>query len=223
MWRSLRRATRVSRMLAATEAGEQSPATSLPEGIAILGSHPATVMKAPFDKNWLIYACSPHNFEKRLLPRFDAWFEVHIPVADKTRADPYLRYVQTLPKVWMRDTEALPRYPGGILYPEDELRGVGEVVQGANGPQTNMLKVGKFSYFHFTSSIAYMMAKAIDDIDNGLAAPCLGLFGIMQASANEYVYQRPGIQYFIDQCWRRGIKTVAPDISRLFESPPENF
>ena len=34
-------------------------------GIAILGSHPATVMNAPFgDASWLIYACSPHNVEQ---------------------------------------------------------------------------------------------------------------------------------------------------------------
>ena len=64
------------------------------EGIAILGSHPKTVEHAPFDKSWLIYACSPHNIEKRTLPRVDQWFEVHVPIADKTRQYPYLKHLE---------------------------------------------------------------------------------------------------------------------------------
>jgi hypothetical protein len=83
------------------------------EGIAILGSHPATVMAAPFDDpKWIIYACSPHNFELRTLPRVLEWFEIHIPIADKTRGYPYLRYLESLPLVWMRDDDAIKLFPG---------------------------------------------------------------------------------------------------------------
>ena len=190
------------------------------DGIAILGSHPYTVMQAPFDKNWRIYACSPHNFEQRTLPRFDAWFEIHKPAADKTRAFGYLKYLEglTVP-VYMRDEEAMPHFPTAVLYPEAELRGTGEENEHS---QIVLTKLGKFSFFHFTSSIAFMMAKAIDDCDKE-GIKNIGLWGIMQASQTEYAYQRPGIQYFIDQCWRRDIKVTCPAESNLFEPMPENF
>lgn len=187
--------------------GELSPAASVPvqyKGIAILGSHPATVAMAPFDDpGWLIYSCSPHNFEKRTLPRFNEWFEVHIPLADRTRAYPYLRFLETVPLVWMRDKAAMHLFPGAKPYPEEEMK-------------------TKFSPFHFTSSIAFMLAKAIDDCER-MGIKQIGLFGIMQASANEFTYQRPGIQYLIWEATQRGIKVVAPDVSKLFEPPPEDF
>ena len=90
----------------------------VPDGIAILGSHPKTVGKAPFDENWLIYSCSPHNFEHRTLPRFDQWFEVHSPIADKTRAYPYLRFLESVENLWMRDKEASHLFPGATQYPD---------------------------------------------------------------------------------------------------------
>ena len=190
-----------------TEAGVvQAPAVSSSvtyEGIAILGSHPATVAQAPFDKPWLIYSCSPHNFEKRALPRFDEWFEVHIPLADKTRAYPYLRFLETVPLVWMRDKEAIHLFPGAKEYPEAEMK-------------------AEFGPFTFTSSIAFMLAKAIKDCER-LGIPRIGLWGIMQASPNEYAYQRPGIQNLIWEACKHKIKVVAPDISKLFDPPPEGF
>lgn len=174
------------------------------QGIAILGSHPATVQMAPFDKpDWLIYACSPHNFEKRQLPRFDAWFEVHIPVAHQTRAFNYLKYLETLPVVWMRDKESMHHFPGAVTYPEDAMK-------------------AEFGPFTFTSSIAFMLAMAIKECEKN-NIPQIGLYGIMQASPNEYTFQRPGIQNLIWEATKRGIKVIAPDISKLFEPPPEDF
>lgn len=192
-------------------AGEQSPASSF-EGIAILGSHPATVMMAPFDDpKWLIYACSPHNVEKRELPRCDEWFEVHVPVADSTRAYPYLRSLENLEKVWMRDKDAVHLFPGGKLIDEERLK-------------------NRFGPFHFTSSIAYIMAAAIEDCER-LDIENIALFGIMQSHPNEYTYQRPGVQHMIWEACRPdrkklGLKRLnvwAPDISKLFDPPPEDF
>ena len=176
----------------------------VPKGIAILGSHPATVMQAPFDDDWLIYACSPHNYEKRQLPRHDAWFEVHIPLTDQTRAYDYLKYLETLPLVWMRDQAAIKHFPGAKLYPEREM----------------IEKFGPF--FLDTSSIAYMLAKAISDCEeHGIKQ--IGMWGIMQASPNEYQYQRPGIQYFIQMAVNRGIKVLCPPESKLFEPQQVKF
>lgn len=173
------------------------------KGIAVLGSHPATVELAPFDdKDWLIYACSPHNFEHRTLPRWDAWFELHEPIADKTRAYPYLRWLETHETpVYMRDKEALPLFPTAVLLDEEALK-------------------ERFGPFTFTSSIAYMLAKAIVDAEEK-EIPAIGLWGIMQASETEYYNQRPGVQNLIWEATKLGMEVYAPDVSRLFE-PPKN-
>jgi len=193
-------------------------------GIAIMGSNPATVQEGPFDHDdWLIYGCSPHNlvFEAqdgsnpglRYLPggkradggrfRVDEWFEVHLPLADATRPYGYLRELEKLPLVWMRDAEGLSRIKGARKYPEKELK-------------------QRFGPFFFTSSIAFMLAKAIVDCER-LNIPRIGIWGVMQASETEYTYQRPGIQYFIQRATELGIQVIAPEASRLFEPPRESF
>lgn len=201
-----------------TKGGEQSSPISSYEGIAILGSHPATVGIAPFgDPRWLIYACSPHNFEKRTLPRFDEWFEIHRPVADKTRAYPYLKYLETLPLVWMRDKEAMGHFPGAREYPDQEM-------------------IDRFGPFKFTSSIALMQMRAIVECERlhaegKMPEPKIALFGIMQASPGEYTYQRPTIQELAweaskperDKLGLPRIRMIAPDVSHLFDPPPEDF
>jgi len=201
-------------------AGEAfSPAVSVkPQGILVLGSHPATKSKAPFDDNWLVYACSPDNSPFGFghgaspLPRVDVWFEVHVPVFDKSRPYQYLEWLSTLPKVYMRDRLAmamtLPNgqklFPTAELYPEKEIKDT-------------------FGPFTFTSSIAFQIAKAIVDIEAGLADRQIGIFGVMQASPNEYTTQRPGIQNLIWEATQRDIKVVVPRESRLFEPQPEDF
>lgn len=183
-------------------------------GIAVLGSHPATVATAPFDQpDWLIYACSPHNITMRSLPRWDQWFEVHAVAADQTRPYEYLRGLEQQarekhergenPVVWMRDREAVKHFPGGTLYPEAEMK-------------------EKFCPFLFSSSIAFMLAKAITDCER-YGIKQIGLWGVLQASDQEYAYQRPGTQYFIWEATRRGIKVLAARESNLFEPPPERW
>ena len=175
----------------------------IPSGIAILGSHPATVDQAPYDEDWLIYTCSPHNIEQRELPRFDEWFEIHLPMQDATRSYRYLRALEDVPLVWMRDKENMASFKGAKLYPEEELK-------------------EEFCPYMFTSSIAFIQAKAIKDCER-LGIKQMGLWGIMQASPNEYAYQRPGIQYFIWEAAERGIKVLAPEASKLFDPPKEIF
>lgn len=203
--------------VATAEGGEQSSPSSF-EGIAILGSNPATVMMAPFkDPRWIIWACSPHNYEKRQLPRFDEWFEVHPTLADQTRAYPYLRWLETLPVVWMRDDESIHLFPGAKRYPDEEMQ-------------------ARFGPFDFTSSIALMQMRAIVECERLYAEgkmpePKIAYFGIMQASPNEYTYQRPSIQHLAwegakeerEKLGLPRIHQIAPDVSKLWQPPPENF
>lgn len=164
--------------------------------------------EAPFaDQSWLIYACSPHNYQRpgsapEPIPRCDEWFELHRPLADATRPYPYLRFLESQPIVWMRDVEAIPWIKGAKPYPEAELK-------------------ERFGLFFFTSSIAYILAKAIVDCEEQ-NIPAIGIWGVMQASETEYRYQRPGIQHMIWEANRLGIKVMAPEPSRLFE-PPEDM
>jgi hypothetical protein len=199
------------------------------KGIAILGSHPATVEAAPFaDDGWLIYACSPHNVERRKLPRVTEWFEVHDVIEDPTRAFGYLKAISEMPFVWMRDQRALKsgNFPGAREYPPS-IKGT-STIQKVKVPQPNgsvaiqQIEVpngdGMFCPFQFTSSIAYMLAKAIVDCEReGIKQ--IGIWGVMQASETEYTYQRPGIQYFIWEATRRGIKVLANRESCLFDMP----
>ena len=171
--------------------------------IAIMGSHPATKRQAPFDDpDWKIWACSPHNFERGVLPRVDEWFEVHQPaLCEKTRKAPYQDYVRSLTgkiPVWVRDRK---EHPDALDYPEKEMK---ERFGGGN-----------FG-FPFTSSIAYIMAKAIVE-----KPEAIGLWGIMQASETEYAYQKPGIQHLFQVAHDEGIDIVVPEVSGLFNAPPD--
>jgi hypothetical protein len=161
------------------------------------------LIEAPPDGDWLIWSCSPHNVEHRELPRKDEWFEIHKPIADATRAYPYLRYLEGLPKVWMRDKEAIGLFPGAQEYPEKEMK-------------------QRFGPYCFTSSIAFIMAKAIVTCERE-KIPNIGLWGIMQASETEYTYQRPGIQNLIWEATKAGINVMAPLESNLFHLPAERF
>lgn len=211
------------------------------KGIAIVGSHPATVMSAPYgDPSWLIWACSPDNTpcgndpkNRRTLPRVDDWFEVHAPIEDPTRPYAYLNYISRYPRVWMRDVRVLQSglFPGALPYPEKELRGTDaagktmeQVAPGVYQEAVRPYPVGDglFCPWAFTSSIAYMLAKAIVDAERE-KIPAIGLFGILQASDNEYTYQRQGTQYFLWEAARRGIKVLVAPESRLAERPKDNW
>jgi len=187
--------------------------------IAIMGSNPKNKMQAPFDDpDWKIWACSTHNAPPHQeLPRVDEWFEVHVPHGDHTRPPEFLDWVRDLSTkipVWMRDRQG---FPDSKEYPEEELK-------------------ARFGPFFFTSTIAHMLAKAIVDIEKsrpmwrrvwmllgGKSADAIGLWGIMQASPNEWSYQRPGVQYFIQRAHDLGIKVVAPPEARLFRLPDNGW
>ena len=198
-------------------AGEipQPPVSPAPaskyKGIAILGSHPETKMQAPFDDpSWLIYACSPHNspyggLGASALPRVNQRFELHIPLSHPSRPYGYLRWLADQPEpLWLRDQEALRWFPGARLYPEAELK-------------------KRFGWPAFTSTIAYIAAKAIVDCEE-LGIPAIALFGILQATRTEYELHKTGTQQMIYEADKAGITVlVPPQAKHLIEPPPENW
>lgn len=101
--------------------------------IALVGCAPSYT-DAPFrDPEWTVWACSSKNM--RALPRWDAWFELHVPLGPNH----YVEWLRTLPIVYVREAAGLP---GEALYPEADMR-------------------ARFGPYFFTSSIAYMFALAI--------------------------------------------------------------
>lgn len=171
-------------------------ATAEPLKIALIGTAPSSRMLAPFaDPTWKIWACSPGN-QGNLLPRIDAWFEIHgnmLWPENKHYGEPYLNWLrqQTFP-IYMQSREWVPQ---AIPLPIDEL-------------------VAEFGPYFFTSSFSWMMAMAMK-----AGATEVALYGIDMASRDEYILQRPGAYYFFNEGRKRGIKFSAPYESDIMQPP----
>jgi len=166
-----------------------------PLKIALIGTAPSSRHLAPFnDPEWTIWACSPGN--QGNIPRVDAWFEVHSNLLwpeCEAYGKPYIEWLkqQTFP-IYMQDQRLIPH---AISLPIQEL-------------------VTEFGKYFFTSSFAYMLAMAIK-----AGASEIALFGIDMASKDEYILQRPGGHYFMQEAAKRGIKVSVPFESDLAQPP----
>jgi hypothetical protein len=80
----------------------------------------------------------------------------------------------------------------------------------------------KYGDFFFTSTIAWMMAMAIecmiasDEEDQHY----IGLWGVDMAATEEYGYQRAGCQFFAQVAQGLGIQVYVPPESDLLTPPP---
>lgn len=166
-----------------------------PLKIALIGTAPSSRDLAPFnDPSWTIWACSPGNMG--ILPRVDAWFEIHSNLLFpecRSYGEPYIAWLkqQKFP-IYMQDQRLVPN---ATPYPLD-------------------IMVAKYGKYFFTSSFAYMMAMAIE-----FGAAEIGLFGIDMASKDEYILQRPGGHFFMQTAAMRGIKVLIPNESDLGQHP----
>lgn len=170
--------------------------------IAIIGSAPSSIGLAPFDDpTWAIWCCSPAVFAYVAPKRSDVWFELHRwqpSEPGKSGAPgtkPYfspefaLFLAQHKGPVFM--SEIQPTIPPSVLY-----------------PYADMLE--KFGPYHFTSTIAWMLALAIEQ-----GPKTIGMFGVDMAAQSEWAYQRPGCQHFLGMAAALGINIVLPPESDL--------
>lgn len=163
--------------------------------VAIIGTAPSSRHLAPYnDPSWKIWACSAGN--KDMLPRVDCWFEIHSNLLWEEHAHfgrPYLDWLnqQSFP-VYMQDNTFVGR---AQTFPKNEL-------------------IAEFGRYFFTSSFAWMMAFAIKQ-----GAKEIGLWGVDMASRDEYILQRAGGQFFIQEAVRRGITVHIPKESDLAQPP----
>jgi hypothetical protein len=192
----------VSELVTPTQIVNSSPISApapivepAPLKIAMIGTAPSSRMLAPFnDPSWTIWACSPGNMN--VLPRVDAWFELHGNLhwpECKSYGEPYIEWLKrlTIP-VYMQNQQYLPH---AKTFPKEEM-------------------VAQFGRDFFTSSFAWMMAFAITQ-----GAKEIALYGIDMASRDEYILQRPGFYYFRQMALQRGIKVSAPNESDIMQPP----
>jgi hypothetical protein len=161
--------------------------------IAVCGSAPSSRLLAPFaDPNWEIWACSPQNYD---FPRIDAWFELHslnrklVP-----QNEPYHKALLAHPRVYVSAPD--PRLPNGIVL----------------NPQHLM---DKFGAYFFTSSLAWMMAMAIEQKPEKI-----GIWGVDMSATDEYGYQRAGMHYFMQKASEAGIEILIPPQADLANPIP---
>lgn len=162
--------------------------------IAICGSAPSSKKLAPFnDPEWDIWVCSDANGD---LPRADVVFELHdVSIFEAMpQLSSYMEWLKHQKKVYM--IEKLDRYPTSVEYPKARM-------------------IEKFGPYFFSSSIAWMMALAIDQ-----QPEAIGLFGVDMTASDEYAFQRPGCQYFIQKCHDLGIKIIVPPHSDIAQPAP---
>lgn len=193
--------------------------------IACLGSAPSSVRLAPFgNPEWQIWACSPGTYS--ILPRCDAFFELHrwepgvVGKPDTQRpwfSPEYVAWMGKQKLVWMY--EPVPELPGSKSIPYVEL-------------------TQRWGSYFWTSSLAYMLAMAMDAIieerqkrkasgmpqaqqDELAKGDAVGLWGVDMSATEEYGYQRAGCQHFLCEANRLGIGiTVPPESDLLRPMPP---
>lgn len=191
--------------------------------IALVGFASSTKDLAPYsDPEWAVVGMNQLN---RHIPRADAWFEIHKDYLDAvvpgTDHEAWLSGC-CLP-VFM--TARRPQLPTSVCYPVDRL-------------------IEKFGIDYFTSTVAYMLAWAIDYIDqevqvrlrsapaNGLLQSAwdvtglvqsvyrqftIGIFGIDLVVGEEYTEQRPCAEFWLGQALARDISVMIPPQSALLK------
>lgn len=163
--------------------------------IALIGSAPASVRLAPYhDSSWQIWGCSPGVYG--VAPRTDVWFELHRYEPGQPWFSP--EYCQWLSNhvgpVYM--AEQRPEIRNSITLPVEEL-------------------TEKYSSYFFTSSLAWMMAMAME-----AGATKIGLWGVDMAATEEWGDQRSGLHYFGLKAEELGIEVGVPPESDLFTPRP---
>jgi len=188
-----------------------------PEGynkIAVLGTAASSLELAPFnDQSFAIWACSPGAYPVCAKNRSDVWFEPHrwLPTAPgklgaagtKPWFSPEFHAFLKAHKGPVFMTEKHEDIPTSVPIPYAELR-------------------AKYGPYFWTSTLAYMIAMAIDDLMPRAQAGeqvAIGLWGVDMAANEEWAYQRPGCQHFIGLAMSVGINVILPEETDLMRPP----
>lgn len=152
--------------------------------IGILGTA-FTFHKAPFDDpSWELWACNLGE-----PPRWDRWFQLHdIETIDGNPGHREWLAAQTK-RICLQQAD--PTIPMGVAYPL-------------------LSMTAKYGTWFFTSSIAFMLALALEEFDGAEGPHELGMWGVEMADCTEYGAQKNGVRFFLQLARMRGIKLVLP-------------
>lgn len=171
--------------------------------IALIGSAPSSVNLAPLnDPSWYIFGCSPGAYGVAG-PKSDAWLEIH-------RWEPQIPGHVGTGKPWFSPEycEFLCRHP--LVFTVEPIT---EVQNHVVFPFHDL--IAKYGPYFFTSSLAWMLAMAIEQ--DGVEE--IALFGVDMAAHEEYQYQRPGCHHFLTLAMQKGIRVTVPPESDLLQPP----
>jgi len=160
--------------------------------IALIGTA-SSAEKAPYnDDSWEIWGVSARG---NYVTRANRWFELHrLDGEPEDWADLWRKTMKT----FTHDVELL------MLYPENDL---GPLVN----PYPTQRISERFGTYFMTSSFAWMMALAIDELrpeDGSSVEGEIGIWGVEMEYATEYKQQRNGFRHFIDLARVLGIKVT---------------
>lgn len=166
--------------------------------IALVGSEPTSHGLAPWDDtSWEIWGSGLGSYK---YPRIDRHYEIH--ALDLLERGFGGDQIATL-------VEHLNNHPS-----------VRVLVRQENLPNAELINwrrhVERYGTDFFTSTMAWMMADAIDVQD----VEAIGLWGIDCTGLEEYQMQRPGLKFFIREARLAGIEVVAPPESDILAPTP---
>jgi hypothetical protein len=161
--------------------------------VCLIGTAPASMMLAPYgNKEWDIWTCSPGTVG---VPRSDRHFELH-------RWEPGQPWFSPVYIDWLEKHKE-------VLLAEPV-----ESVKNGHAFQWQPL-VNKYGPYFFTSSLAWMMAQAMEE-----GYTTIALFGVDMAATTEYEMQRAGVQYFAMLAAAQGIEVGVPPESDVLRPAP---
>ena len=168
--------------------------------IALVGSAPASIQGAPYaDPTWQVWGCSPGAYGVIPKGRSNIWWELH-------RYEPGQPWYSPEYRQFLRDHSCVAvsalrqEIPNGWVPDKEKF-------------------LAKYGDQFFTSSLAWMMAEAIERcVATGVPEKCkIGLWGVDMAANEEYEAQRSGCHFFAYIAQRdHGIEVGVPPESDLF-------
>jgi hypothetical protein len=176
--------------------------------IALVGSEPESHGFAPWDDlSWEIWSC---GMSSEHFPRVDRHFEVHaLDLVEMTfggeRVASWAKHLREHPCVY-------------------------SLCAQADLPNATLLDVpalfARFSPYFFSSTMAWMLGKAIMDVEarraSGKNEPeVIGLWGIDCTAQEEYLAQRPGVQFFLREAKLANISLEVPLESDILQPAPQ--
>lgn len=182
--------------------------------IAILGTSGTSMALAPFkDPKWSIWACSPGAYPICAQNRSDVWFEPH-----RWQPTPPGLFGAPGTKPWFSPEfhTFLQQHKGPVFMSQVEK----SIPTSIRIPYEQL--DAKYGPYHWTSTISYMVAMAIEQLAARAGAGeevAIGLYGVDMAATEEWAYQRPALQHFLGLALSIGIHVVLPPESDLMRPP----